>query len=152
MGKVQLNNMSITVEKESKILTDVITLVTYYVNKNYTTPDRKKIFEEIDKIVGFKIAKHNMCNAELTYERMQTILSSINEVGINRKNKGVYYTPHDLVNFIVINLAKLSCGKLKPNNLHILDLNGIPYEHFCYQKTVFEITLQEMIQSLAAVA
>lgn len=140
MGKVQLNNMGIAVEKESKILTDVINLVTYYVNKNYTVSDRKKIFEEIDEIVGFKTKKHDMCNAELTYERMQTILSSINEVGINRKSKGVYYTPHDLVNFIVINLAKLSCGKLKPNNLHVLNLNGIPYEHFCYQKTVFDPT------------
>lgn len=140
MGKVQFNNMGITVEKKSKILIDVINLVTDYVTNNYTVPDREKIFEEIDEIVGFKIEKHDMCNAELTYDRMQTILSSINEVGINRKNKGVYYTPHDLVNFIVINLAKLSCGKLKPNNLHILDLNGIPYEHFCYQKTVFDPT------------
>lgn len=132
--------MGITVEQKSKILTDVINLVTDYVTNNYTVPDRKKIFAEIDEIVGFKIKKHDMCNAELTYERIQTILSSINEVGINRKNKGVYYTPHDLVNFIVINLAKLSYGKLKPNNLHILDLNGIPYEHFCYQKTVFDPT------------
>lgn len=47
--------MGITVEQKSKILTDVINLVTDYVTNNYTVPDRKKIFEEIDEIVGFKI-------------------------------------------------------------------------------------------------
>lgn len=39
---MQFNNMGITVEKKSKILTDVINLVTDYVNNNYTVPDRKK--------------------------------------------------------------------------------------------------------------
>lgn len=65
------------------------------------------------------------------YKRFYLLLM---KKGSNRKDKGVYYIPHDLVKFITINLAKLSCGKLKPNNLHILDLNGIPYERFCYKK------------------
>ncbi|WRK55201.1 Eco57I restriction-modification methylase domain-containing protein [Coprobacillaceae bacterium CR2/5/TPMF4] len=32
------------------------------------------------------------------------------------------------------------CGKLKPNNLHVLDLNGMPYRSFCYEKTIFDPT------------
>lgn len=124
----------------SDILDSVANLVASYINQNYTIPDRKTIFREIDEILGFKIEKCNICNVELTYDKMQRTLSAINEKGSERKNKGVYYTPHDLVRFITINLAKLSCGKLKPNNLHIMDLNGIPYESFCYKKNILDPT------------
>ena len=128
------------IETESEILNTVANMVASYINQNYTELDRKTIYKEIDEILGLRIEECDLCNAELTYEKVQKVLSAINEKGSNRKDKGVNYTPHDLVKFITINLAKLSCGKLKPNNLHILDLNGIPYERFCYKKTVFDPT------------
>ena len=128
------------IETKSEILNTVANMVASYINQNYTELDRKTIYKEIDEILGLRIEECDLCNAELTYEKVQKVLSAINEKGSNRKDKGVYYTPHDLVKFITINLAKLSCGKLKPNNLHILDLNGIPYERFCYKKTVFDPT------------
>lgn len=128
------------IETKSEILNTVANMVASYINQNYTELDRKTIYKEIDEILGLRIEECDLCNAELTYEKIQKVLSAINEKGSNRKDKGVYYTPHDLVKFITINLAKLSCGKLKPNNLHILDLNGIPYERFCYKKTVFDPT------------
>lgn len=128
------------IEITSEILCNVANLVASYINHNYIERDRKTICKEIDEILGLKIEKYDLCNAELTYEKVQKVLSAINEKGNNRKDKGVYYTPHDLVKFVTINLAKLSCGKLKTNNLHILDLNGIPYECFCYKKTVFDPT------------
>ena len=52
----------------------------------------------------------------------------------------MYYTPIDVVRFILINTIKSACGKLKPNGLHVLDLNGIPYNNFCFNKTVFDPT------------
>ena len=128
------------IETKSEILNTVANMVASYINQNYTELDRKTIYKEIDEILGLRIEECDLCNAELTYEKVQKVLSAINEKGSNRKDKGVYYTPHDLVKFITVNLAKLSCGKLKPNNLHILDLNGIPYERFCYKKTVFDPT------------
>ncbi len=45
-------------------------------------------------------------------------LSSINEKEANRKEKGVYYTPHDIVEFMIVNATKHLYGKLKENNLH----------------------------------
>lgn len=140
MGKAQSTNMSTALEDKTRILNDATSLVTDYISKNYTVSDRERIFKEIHEIAAWKIQKRDKRNAGLTYEQLQKKLATINEESHNRKSRGVYYTPRDLVDFIAINLIKSSYGKLKPNNLHILDLNGIPYEHFCYKKTVFDPT------------
>ncbi len=70
----------------------------------------------------------------ISYERYERLLNSgidINEKEDIRKVKGVYYTPTDIVKFILFNSVKMVCGRLKPNNLHVLYLNGIPYSSFC---------------------
>lgn len=127
-------------KESSEILRNVVDLVVGFINQNYTNSDRLIIYKELNNILDFKIETFDVCDSELNYEKVQKILSSINEKGNNRKNKGVYYTPSDLVKFITINLAKLSCEKLQPNNLHTLDLTSIPYSQFCYKKTVFDPT------------
>ncbi|WP_329382609.1 HsdM family class I SAM-dependent methyltransferase [Anaerofustis sp. HA2171] len=81
---------------------------------------------------------------------MQEILSTLNEKETIRKNKGVYYTPLDVVKFILINSVKMVCRRLQPNNLHVLDLNGIPYSTFCYDKTVYDPTCGTGVFLLAA--
>ena len=42
------------------------------------------------------------------------------------------------------------CKRLQPNNLHVLDLNGIPYSTFCYDKTVYDPTCGSGVFLLAA--
>lgn len=126
--------------KESDVINRVINLVGSYFFTKYTVSDRKILFQEMDKLLGFESVKSQSINEELSYNQLQKELSSINEKGVNRKVKGVYYTPHDLVRFVTINLYKMACNKLKPNNLHILDLNGIPYNQLCYEKSVFDPT------------
>ena len=51
-----------------------------------------------------------------TYEEMQDVVATLNEKESIRKNKGVYYTPIDVVEFILINSVKQVCNILKPNN------------------------------------
>lgn len=64
--------------------------------------------------------------------------TEINEKESTRKNKGVYYTPDNVVRFILTNSIKLFFGKLRSNNLHIMDLNRISYSIFCYDKTLYD--------------
>ena len=124
----------------SEVLNNVISIVIGYITKNYIDSDKEIIIDEIEDIFSFEIKENNKYTTEISYEEIQKILSGINEKSTNRKNKGVYYTPHDLVKFITINLTKLAYEKLGPNNLHDSTLSDIPVSHFCYEKTIFDPT------------
>lgn len=124
----------------SEMLTKAISTINGYLSQNYTTEELQKINYEIESIVGF-IPSVAVKDTELyTYEQVQDSLSTLNEKESIRKSKGVYYTPTDVVRFILFNSFKLVTGKLKPNNLHVMDLNGIPYSSVCFKKTVFDPT------------
>nr|WP_306449035.1 N-6 DNA methylase [Odoribacter splanchnicus] len=75
-----------------------------------------------------------------SYTQIQEMLSKINEKESIRKSKGVYYTPNDVVRFILINSIKSLFGKLTVNNINDLDLSDIPYRSFCCTKTIFDPT------------
>lgn len=124
----------------SKMLLNALSIVDSYLIQNYSKSELKVIRDEIKKILH-KMEKYLDTNKEIySYETVQEILSNINEREDIRKARGVYYTPTDLVKFILFNSAKMVYGKLRPNNLHVLDLNGIPYNSFCYEKTIFDPT------------
>ncbi|WP_233120157.1 HsdM family class I SAM-dependent methyltransferase [Tissierella creatinophila] len=108
--------------------------------QNYSDKNYKILFNEILTIAGIDKFEFESDETIYSYEAVQKILSSLNEKENTRKTKGVYYTPIDVVRFILINTIKSACGKLKPNGLHVLDLNGIPYNNFCFNKTVFDPT------------
>lgn len=124
----------------SKMLLNALSIVDSYLIQNYSKSELIVIRDEIKKILK-KTEKSLDINKEIySYETVQEILSNINEREDIRKARGVYYTPTDLVKFILFNSAKMVCGKLRQNNLHVLDLNGIPYNSFCYEKTIFDPT------------
>ena len=75
-----------------------------------------------------------------TYAQVQDTLSKINEKQSIRKSKGVYYTPNDVVRFILTNSIKALFGKLTASNICDMSLNNIPYRSFCCRKTVFDPT------------
>ncbi len=75
-----------------------------------------------------------------SYETIQETLSTLNEKESIRKSKGVYYTPSDVVHFIIDNSIKSVYGKLETNGLHVMDLNEIPYHSFCMTKLVLDPT------------
>lgn len=124
----------------SKILTKSISIVNGYLSQNYTDKEIKKINNEIQSISDMNNDCVNDESLLLTYVQVQDILSTLNEKESIRKSKGVYYTPNDVVRFILFNSFKLVTGKLKPNNMHVMDLNGIPYSSVCFKKTVFDPT------------
>ena len=75
-----------------------------------------------------------------SYFETQNMLSKLNEKESIRKSKGVYYTPCDVVHFIVANSIKAAYGKLNQQNIGREDLSEIPYKSFATKKTVFDPT------------
>lgn len=125
----------------TEIITEVIKYVCQYLLHKYDKDSREKIITEINKIANINCNDYLFdSNRSLGYSDLQNILANLNEKEIIRKERGVYYTPSDLVKFIVINSIKSAYGKLKPNNLHVMDLNGVPYKSFCTGKRIFDPT------------
>ena len=79
-------------------------------------------------------------NADLSYEDAQSILSKMNEKESIRRSKGVYYTPVDVVEFIVSNCIKILYGRLAKENITELDMSDIPYIDFCKERKAFDPT------------
>ena len=134
----------------SVMLKNAWSITNGYLVQNYSKSELKVIREEINILLGEQKDFTNKYNDMYSYEEVQEILSNINEKEDIRKAKGVYYTPSEIVRFILFNSVKMVCGKLKPNNLHVLDLNGIPYSNFCYEKTVYDPTCGAGVFLLAA--
>ncbi|WP_310604217.1 Eco57I restriction-modification methylase domain-containing protein [Anaerosporobacter sp.] len=132
------------------MLINALRIVNGYLNQNYSKSELKLIREEISVIIGGTFEIDDSSTKTYSYEEMQELLSTLNEKETIRKNNGVYYTPLDVVKFILINSVKMVCDRLKPNNLHVLDLNGIPYSNFCYEKTVYDPTCGTGVFLLAA--
>lgn len=124
----------------SEIVFEALSITCNYLSQNYSKSDFKTVFTEIMNIAGTDSFEFDINENLHSYEGIQKILSSLNEKGSIRKSKGVYYTPVDVVRFILINSIKSACGRLNPNGLHVLDLNGIPYKVFCFEKTVYDPT------------
>ena len=117
-------------------------------NETYTYLEAKYEGEEIKILKNILLSLVELKSFEFvpvkgkhySYENIQEVLSTLNEKESIRKNKGVYYTPPDVVQFIVENSIKSVYGKLGVNGLHVMDLNGIPYRSFCMTKLVLDPT------------
>ena len=116
-----------------------ISLALDYIEKSYSQKEKEIIVTEFNKVIPDYLPRKHTDN-DITYDSLQRTLSNINEKGDKRKEQGVYYTPNDIVDFILMNSAKLACGRLNSGNLHVMDLNGIPYSIFCYEKSIFDPT------------
>lgn len=119
-----------------KALKEIYKFLTYC----YSSAELEIINKEIINIVGNVSDDILNLKGNTSYDDIQNILSVINEKESIRKSSGVYYTSSDVVKFIFSNTVKLLYGNLKNTNLHVLDLNGIPYKSFCYNKTIFDPT------------
>ena len=88
------------------MLINALKITNGYLNQNYSHNELKIICEEINAIIGEPLIIDDSSNKPYSYEEMQDILSALNEKETIRKNKGVYYTPQDVVKFILINSVK----------------------------------------------
>ncbi len=120
---------------------DALNLVYTYARGKCDETDLAFISKELLGIAGRK----NHCFEESklkadSYLAVQNMLSKLNERESIRKSKGVYYTPCDVVRFIVANTVKASYGKLNSENIGSEDLSSIPYKAFALNRTIFDPT------------
>ena len=126
------------VEKCSAV-DEALSLFYLYIQDTYSSKEVELICNELKAIAR---REDFMCNkfdsTKRTYTQVQDALSKINEKQSIRKSKGVYYTPNDVVRFILTNSIKASFGKLTVSNISDMSLDNIPYRSFCCNKTVFD--------------
>lgn len=119
-------------------------LITAFVKSQYSKVDQYKILKEINNILELEGLKSSCTQYSeiLTFESIQAELSSINEKESHRKRQGVYYTPHDLVDFININLVKLYYSKLCETNIGNKSISFNPEiaNDLLYKRKVFDPT------------
>lgn len=128
-------------KKNSEMITNVLNESYSYLKSLYegeTLTLIKHKLMELSGVDSFEFIENR--KTHYTYENIQEILSTLNEKEAIRKKKGVYYTPADVVSFIIENSIKSVYGKLGVNGLHVMDLNGIPYRSFCTSKRVLDPT------------
>lgn len=121
--------------------TELYALISNYINERYEEHEKRVIFSELATLIEPSYLQSD--NSELTksdYGSVQRRLSVINEKESIRKKKGVYYTPLDLVNFIINNTVKELYGVLTPDNLSDSSLDAIEVEDFCFNKTCYDPT------------
>lgn len=137
----QENNFIVGENFKMSIIEDALNIAYAYVI-SISNPEQvatiKGALAEINQVGdGFGGIQHSL---EESYQETQDILSRLNEKESIRKSKGVYYTPSDVVKFIVANSIKLSSGELTPDNISDTSVNQIEYKDFCKQKTAFDPT------------
>lgn len=127
----------------TEILLDALRITNRYLTQNYTSSQRQMLYSELRILTAstempYDAGDHHFINS--SYDEIQLALACLNEKESIRKNKGVYYTPSDIVQFILANSVKMACIKRRPDSLSDMDLGGVPYGAFCYRKTVYDPT------------
>lgn len=122
------------------ILDKALNLVYAYLVRTYGTNNASYIQKELISISEKSDHIFNDETNDYSYIDVQSILSKLNEKESIRKKKGVYYTPADVVSFIITNSIKAAYGKLKPENIKEQELSGIPENSFCTKKSIFDPT------------
>ena len=136
----------------SGILKAAAAVAAGYAAQNYGSREWKIIYRELCELTGtdFEFVNVSANEPSSAYEDIQTLLSNLNEKEPIRRRRGVYYTPGDIVRFILLNSIKLDFGGLRPDNLHEMDIAGIEHRTFCFDKTVYDPTCGTGVFLLAA--
>lgn len=130
----RLKNMSLMIDEAWQVTRDYLEVDDGSVNEI--------IFSELEKITECSLKKTvtQKMTKNSTYEEVQCILSKINEKESIRKSKGVYYTPSDVVNFIVRNTLKLAEGKLTNDSIKNTSIDELDYKRICFEKVIYDPT------------
>lgn len=134
----------------SEVLLNALSLINGYLMLNYDDGEQETIRNEMEMLAG-ETFPHFAAGAQTcSYEDVQERLSCINEKESIRRHKGVYYTPEDIVKFIITNSVKLLSGKLGADNFAQMDLGDILSPDFCFEKTIYDPTCGSGVFLLAA--
>lgn len=111
-------------------------IVAHHLRAQYTVEEYAKIQAEIQKIVRLSKKTWKDQRQTYSYKELDRLLSGINEKQKIRKVRGVYYTPEDVVRFILNNSALLLYKKAYGTG----GLDEKEKKEFASKKTVFDPT------------
>lgn len=138
MGKI---NTSLERAEKYSAVDKALNLIYLYIQETYSSKEVELICDELKSIAGREVFQSiESVSSNRTYTQVQAALSRMNEKQSIRKSKGVYYTPNDVVRFILTNSIKAAFGKLTASNVSDIALDNIPYRSFCCGKNVFDPT------------
>lgn len=123
------------------IINDALNIAFSYLIGQYEDADLNLICDELREIAcseEFQFSTYSGISGD--YLVVQEKLSKLNEKESIRKSKGVYYTPNDVVRFILHNSIKATYSQLSPENISKDNIDIVPYDSFCTEKTVFDPT------------
>lgn len=134
-----------TLNMDSVVIKETLKLVQQYFVDWYNNHDVDLLCASIFILCGIKARSKDQKNlickgTKQEYGDLQATLATINEKEDGRKNKGVYYTPTDVVQFITANCIRGVFGLINCDNLSSMDFLQIPVREFCLEKTVLEPT------------
>lgn len=121
-----------------------------YLNLNYDISDAKKIENELSIIGKIDVSAVETTGKAYSYDSLQSELATLNEKSNARKLNGSYYTPADVVEFILLNSVKFFYNELGSSRLNNFPLETLPQEKFCYECTLFDPTCGAGVFLLAA--
>lgn len=124
----------------SSVLRKALQPINNYIEQTVSGGELHALRNELSAMTGATHTDLLSSEQVYTYEELQSFLATLNEKETIRKKKGVYYTPSDVVRFILTNSVKLSFGTLTADTLSCQDLTAIPYQAFCYERTIFDPT------------
>jgi hypothetical protein len=138
-GRAKIPNMN------GVVIGETIKLVQQYIADSYDNHDTDLLCTSLFRICDIEARPKYQVSAiaksiKQEYEGLQAALATINEKEDGRKNKGIYYTPTDVVRFITVNCIRGAFGLINCDNLSSTDFSRIPVREFCLEKTVLEPT------------
>ncbi len=117
----------------------ILSTVKIYLRQNHSSTEQNIVLNEIHKILEPLHPDVDLSEDEsITYEQIQHRLAVINEKTDSRKAKGIYYTPADVVNFILTNSVRLSRGELHADDMGVKRNDA--QKLFEGDKTIFDPT------------
>ena len=117
-----------------------LSAVKSYLTAEYDAFSLEKIAKELNGITKIDFSTVNNAQKNYSYDSLQEELATLNEKCATRKLKGVYYTPADIVEFILTNSIKFFYDKLETDCLNRFLPKNLPHEKFCYDCTFFDPT------------
>ena len=129
------------VKTASSIMADVLNETYTYLGAGHKDSGLEIIRNKLLSLSGLETFDFDLLKGKnYSYEDIQEVLSTLKEKESIRRSKGVYYTPADVVRFIIGNSVRSAYGKLGTKGFQTAEPSGIPYRSFCMTKSVFDPT------------
>ena len=117
-----------------------LSAVKFYLAAEHDAFALKIIAKELNGVAQIDFSTVNSAQKNYSYDSLQEELATLNEKCATRKLKGVYYTPADIVEFILTNSIKFFYDELETDCLNRFLTKNLPHEKFCYDCTFFDPT------------